>query len=245
METAYKSTLRKPKLGTCDESTGLPITLDRGLYKMEIETMLDAPFDVLDSNPSPKEVRKAERDHLIITLLWETWTRLNELLNVMIMDVDFPNRTILLRVTKKKIRRTKKGELFSETEERLTDFSEKTKRKIIKYLDGRNKGHLFTGNNGKHLSNRAVRKMIHKYAVARRVQQVIGHDENKHPRFLITPKAFREAGEAYALMNGMEPKTAASRAGHTETIQQRNYMKYDAIRARDLADRHRPALGGK
>jgi len=244
MERVYKSTLKKPKLGTFDDATNLPITLNRGLYETEIETMLNAPFDVLPHNPYPKEVSKAERDHLIITLLWETWARVNELLNVNITDIDFTNRTILLRVTKKKVRTSKAGERYSETVERMTDFSEGTKRKIIKYLNGRSQGFLFLGNKGKQLSNRAVRKLIHKYAVERGIQQVIGYDEQKNPRFLITPKAFREAGEAYALMNGMESKTAANRAGHTEIIQQRNYMKYDAIRARDLADKHRPMFKG-
>jgi len=30
---------------------------------------------------------------------------------------------------------------------------------------------------------------------------------------------------------------AAKRAGHTVAVQQRNYTKYDAIRARDIVDR--------
>ena len=60
----------------------------------------------------------------------------------------------------------------------------------------------------------------------------------KKPRFLITPKAFREAGEAYAIMSGMDRETAARRAGHSVEVQKRNYTKYGEIRARDLADKH-------
>lgn len=35
-------------------------------------------------------------------------------------------------------------------------------------------------------------------------------------------KAFREAGEAYAVMNGMDRGVAARRGGHTEEVQSRN-----------------------
>ena len=59
---------------------------------------------------------------------------------------------------------------------------------------------------------------------------------------LISPKAFREAREAYAIMEGMDREMAARRVGHTVRTQEQNYAKYDAIRARDLADKHRSEL---
>ena len=80
--------------------------------------------------------------------------------------------------------------------------------------------------------------MVHTYAVKLGIQKIVGYDSQKKPRFLITPKAFREAGEAYAIMSGMDRETAARRAGHSVEVQKRNYTKYDKIRARDLADKH-------
>ena len=51
------------------------------------------------------------------------------------------------------------------------------------------------------------------------------------------PKAFREAGEFYATADGMDDAMAATRDGHTEKVQKKNYKKYDAIRAQEQKDR--------
>jgi len=231
----YKPKLKKAKLGSFDETTGLPSTTNRGIYKEEIGAMLAAPFDTLPKTPSPKQVEKSERDHLILVLLWETWARENELLSVDVGDIELEHRTILLRNTKRKVNQG--------VVERSTDFSENSKRNIIKYLKGRKSGPLFLGKEAKRLSTRGLRYMVHTYAVKVGVQKIVGYDGNKRPRYLITPKAFREAGEAYAIMEGMDRQTAARRAGHTVDVQEKNYTKYDEIRARDLADKHRPNLG--
>ncbi len=235
----YQSKLKKAQLGTFDEKIGIPGTTDRGLYRSEIEAMLAAPFSTLGSSPTPHQVEKAERDQLILYLLWETWARISELLAVRVEDLDMENRTIHLRETKRKIRSTQGEGITSRREERITSFSQGTRTKIIKYLQGRSKGQLFLGNSGGTLWDRAVRKMVMKYAEKLGIQKVIGFTREKTPRFLIVPKAFREAGEAYAIMEGMDRDMAAKRAGHSQRVQGANYAKYDGIRARDLADRHR------
>ena len=236
MGGVYKPRLKKAKLGSSDKTTGLPHTTNRGIYKAEIGTMLTAPFDTLPKNPSANQVEKSERDHLLLILLWETWARENELLSVDVEDIDLENRTILLRNTKRKVNHG--------IVERTTDFSEDAKRKIIKYLKGRKTGPLFLGKEGKRLSTRGLRYVVTTYAVKAGVQKVVGYDSQGSPRYLITPKAFREAGEAYAIMEGMDRQTAARRAGHTVDVQEKNYTKYDEIRARDLADKHRPKFEG-
>jgi len=80
--------------------------------------------------------------------------------------------------------------------------------------------------------------MIHKYAILAGVQKILGYNAKGEPRYLITPKAFREAGEYFAVASGMDRSIAARRAGHTIKVQDRNYTKFNGIRARDLADRY-------
>ena len=219
MTGVYKSKLRKAKLGSIDPASGFPGTLDRGLTRNEVKVMLNAPFDTLLDNPTPNQVEKAERDHLIIILLWESWARLNELLNVHVEHIDLRNRTLYIATPKRKAKRDRDGNPYSETVERETGFTEETKRKLIKYLRGRKKGLLFP------LTPRAVRDLVKDYAEATGVQKVIGYTRKGEPRFLICPKAFREAGEFYACADGMDDAMAATRAGHTEKVQKKNYKK--------------------
>ena len=84
--------------------------------------------------------------------------------------------------------------------------------------------------------------MVQDYAVKAGIQRVTGYPKDKSPRFLISPKAFREAGEAYAIDGGMDPGKAAERADHTVKIQQRNYDEYQNVRARDAVDRALPKV---
>ena len=236
MGGVYKPRLKKAKVGSIDPTTGFSCTTYRGLTRLEVKAMLNAPFDVLPPHPTPNQVERAERDHLIIVLLWESWARLQELLGVDVQDLDLTNRIMVIRRAKAKVKRDRSGGRYSEVLERETGFSEETKRKLIKYLNGRKKGSLFP------LKARAVRLMIHDYAAAKKIQKVVGYTAKREPRFLITPKAFREAGEFFSSVDGMDDGVAAQRAGHTRAVQEKNYKKYDGIRAQELADRHLPRL---
>ena len=198
---------------------------------------MKAPLRFLPPNPSKAQILEAKRNRLIMILLWETWARLNELLAVNVLDIDLENRTIHLRETKRKVLRGESVQVA-----RVTSFSEETKLKIIEYLDGRKKGPLFISKKGNRLASRTVREMVQDYAEKAEIQRVTGYAKDKSPRFLISPKAFREAGEAYAIDGGMDPGKAAERAGHTVKIQQRNYDKYQNVRARDMVDRALPKI---
>ncbi len=240
MSRVYKGKLRGGQVGGFDEISGHPLTKERGIYRAELRDLLRAPFSTLPQNPTPKQVKRAKRDHLVILLLWDTWARLNEMLSVDVEDLDLEHRTVYLRNTKRKVRGDGPGVIVA----RVTDYTQGAKLKIIEYLEGRRAGPLFLSGKGGRLSSRVVREMVHGCAAKAGLQKVIGYTKDRQPRFLISPKGLREAGEAYAVMEGMDRPTAAARAGHSEEVQATNYTKYDEIRARDLADRHRPDLTG-
>lgn len=214
----------KSKVGT------LPEVPDRGLSMEEVRAMLGAPRRFL-KNANPWEVSLADRDSLILSLLWETWTRVHELVAVRVENIDLENRIIHLVRTKRKVTRNNDGSFDSRTVARDVVFTEGTRFELMRFLGNRRKGPLFLGNEGKALTQRAVRKMIHKYAVASGAQGVVGYDKPGNPRFLVTPKAFREAGEAWAIIGGMDRDQAARYAGHTRKVQEQSYAKYDVFRA--------------
>ena len=226
MPRPYATKLKKGKLGK--KSNGVPETTDRGLYREEIKAMRSAPLSILRPHPTQSMLSKARRNELLLRLLWNTWARLDELLSVQIEHIDIAQRTILLTMTKRKVLRHGEPAV---REERTVSFSEETKPKLVDFIGTRRKGSLFS------INQRAARVLVNGYAMKLGIQTIVGYDANKRPRYLITPKAFREAGEAYAVMEGMDREMAAKRAGHTVAVQQRNYTKYDAIRARDIVDR--------
>ena len=239
MVDIYKSKLKSGQLGKKDPKTGIPVTLERGMYRDEIRTVVDAPYHTLPDVPTVKKLSRARRDRLLMIMLWETWARENELLMTDVEDLDIKNRTVLLRHTKAKPRRNKDGSTRSEIIERMVSYSKDTQLKIIEYLETRRSGPLFMSSRGSRIGVRNVRWMINKYAVASGIQKIIGYDKTGDPRYLVVPKAFREAGEAYSVMDGMDREMAARIAGHTVEVQKRNYTKFDSIRARELADKHR------
>ena len=234
MSQPYNSKLQSGELGTTNN--GIPETIDRGLYEREIESIRNAPYDLLPATPSEADIRTADRNYVLIGLLWETWARISELMAVNIQDIDMENRTILILHPKRKV---KKRGGPSISEERTTDFSRELKREIIKYLGPRQSGPLLLSKYGKRLSDRSARTIIHRYAIGSGIQKIVGYTAKKEPRYLIIPKALREAGEYYAIMAGMDRDLAARRAGHSREVQDRNYVKYDPIRARNEADKVR------
>ena len=58
---------------------------------------------------------------------------------------------------------------------------------------------------------------------------MLGGGNEGHPRYLIKPKAFREAGEASAVFDGMDQGTTSRRAGHSIEVQNLNIVKFDPI----------------
>lgn len=221
-------------------------TEDRGLFIEEIRGLLNAPYELLSKNTA-HAVHRAGKDALILKLLYDTWARVNELVNVKINDIDISSRVIQLRVTKGKTRRKGNGEYETTIEERGVDFSPDTKHLILQHLKGRTQGYLLPGRQGidTHITTRAVRRMIYKYAEKIRIQRIVGQDKNGNPKYLIHPHSLREAGEMYAIIGGMDRVTAARKAGHSVEVQEKHYAKYHAVRARIEADLARERLGLK
>jgi len=123
------------------------------MYRSEIQAMLRAPLECLPEDPTSEDIQLAKRNRLILSLLWDTWARKEELRLVDIEDVDLQERQILLRHTKRKVRRVQGGETRSDVEERYTSFSPDTRLLLLDYLGSRRTGPLLTTTVGKRIGD--------------------------------------------------------------------------------------------
>lgn len=92
------------------------------------------------------------RDKLIVRTIYATGVRVSELCNMNIEDIDFDEHTIRIRGKGDKIR------IVFVDDETLSD--------ILKFIGNRIIGPLFVGQQGKHISSRAIQHIFKHYAPA-------------------------------------------------------------------------------
>lgn len=134
------------KVPTPKRSRGLP----KSLNEKEVRNLIDS---VEWSENDPIYYRHTKiRDKLTLLILYSTGLRVSELVKIKIKDIDFSERTILIKG---------KGD-----KERLILFDTYTKKEIRYYLKIRPKKseYLIINNEGNPLTTRYIQMMVKKYA---------------------------------------------------------------------------------
>jgi site-specific recombinase XerD len=90
------------------------------------------------------------RDKLIVRTIYATGVRVSELCNINIEDIDFDEHTIRIRGKGDKIR--------------TVFIDDETLNELTKFIDNRIVGPLFVGQQGKHISSRAIQHIFKHYA---------------------------------------------------------------------------------
>ncbi|MDD1701697.1 MAG: tyrosine-type recombinase/integrase [Methanoregula sp.] len=90
------------------------------------------------------------RDKLIVRIIYSTGVRVSELCDMNLEDIDFDERTIRIRGKGDKIR--------------IVFVDEETLHEILVFADNRSAGPLFMGQQGKHISPRAIQHIFKHYA---------------------------------------------------------------------------------
>jgi integrase/recombinase XerC/integrase/recombinase XerD len=90
------------------------------------------------------------RDKLIVRTIYATGVRVSELCNINIDDIDFDEHTIRIRG---------KGD-----KTRIVFVDEDTLAEILRFIGNRITGPLFIGQQGKHISSRAIQHIFNHYA---------------------------------------------------------------------------------
>lgn len=220
----------------------------RGLTTDECVSLCIEPRK-LAINASKFQLWKHERDELLIRLIYETFTRINELLHVDVSDVDFEQHAIIIKRPKSKavfkVIDGKRKHIDTISKNRWVFFSDYTRDFIIRYLKGRKKGPLITNSRGKRLSTREAERIVDYYAGSVGIQKIIGKTKNSRDIRLVTCKALREAGERHTDINGGDRDATSRVAGHTVRTKEKHYKKGNFEEDRAIIRAHHPLMNGK
>lgn len=224
------------------------IETGRGLTVDECMALCNAPRK-LPANATRFQIWKHLRDEILVRLLYETWARINELLEVTIPDIDFDHSAIHVTHPKGrgifKIVDQKRVHIDTVYTQRWVFFSDYTRTLIIRYMDGRKKGHLIVNSRQKKLSTREAERIVNGYARIAGKQKTIGNTKNGRQIQLVTCKALREAGERHTDEAGGDRDATARIAGHTVRTKEAYYKKGNFEEDMKIVRRHHPLMRGK
>ena len=233
--------------------TNVPVTKvmagnSRGLTLNECLALCSAPKK-LPVNVTKFQMGKHLRDEILIRLLYETWTRINELLNVNVADIDFNECAIHIKFPKGKsifrVIEGKRTHVDTVYQPRWVYFGEDTRDLLIRYLEGRNKGPLITSSHGRKLSTREAERIINHFAEICGIQKEIGYSKDNRVVRLVTCKSLREAGERHTDIAGADRDATARIAGHTVRTKESHYKKGNFEEDRGIVRAHHPLMNDK
>jgi integrase len=220
----------------------------RGLTLEECLALCKAPRK-LEVTATKFKIWKHLRDEILIRLLYETWARINELLNVKVEDTDFKECAINIKHPKGKsifrIIDGKKTHVDTIYQPRWVYFSETTRNILIRFLEGRNKGPLITNSRGGKLSTREAERLVNHYAEICGIQKIISYNKANRAIRLVTCKSLRESGERHTDIAGADRDATARIAGHTVRTKESHYKKGNFEEDRAIVRANHPLMRTK
>lgn len=175
--------------------------LPKSLNENEVQALINSVS--WSENDKPRTINTRRRDKLIVMVLYSTGLRVSELIKIKISEIDFDERTILIRG---------KG-----NKERIVLFDEDTRKEILNYLDKRPKDsdYLIVNRVGKPISARYIQMMIKDYA------KKCGIEKN------VTPHVLRHSYATHLLKNGVDIRVIQQLLGHSSLVTTQIYINID------------------
>jgi len=152
------------------------------------------------------------RDKLIVRTIYATGVRVSELCNMNIEDIDFDEHTIRIRGKGDKIR--------------TVFIDEETLGDITKFIGNRMIGPLFVGQQGKHISSRAIQHIFKHYA----------------PQG-ITPHKIRHSYASELYKRSKNLRVVQENLGHTSIKTTEIYLHTDIDERRQVYQQYFPLSG--
>lgn len=152
------------------------------------------------------------RDKLIVRTIYATGVRVSELCNMNIEDIDFDEHTIRIRGKGDKIR--------------LVFVDEDTLAEILKFVGTRINGPLFVGQQGKHISSRAIQHIFKHYAPSG-----------------ITPHKIRHSYASELYKRSKNLRVVQENLGHTSIKTTEIYLHTDIDERRQVYQQYFPLSG--
>ncbi|MDD5143553.1 site-specific tyrosine recombinase/integron integrase [Methanoregula sp.] len=152
------------------------------------------------------------RDKLIVRTIYATGVRVSELCNMNIEDIDFDEHTIRIRG---------KGDKM-----RLVFVDEDTLAEILVFIGTRTSGPLFIGQQGKHISSRAIQHIFKHYAPSG-----------------ITPHKIRHSYASELYKRSKNLRVVQENLGHTSIKTTEIYLHTDIDERRQVYQQYFPLSG--
>ena len=152
------------------------------------------------------------RDKLIVRTIYATGVRVSELCNMNLEDIDFDEHTIKIRGKGEKIR------VVFVDDDTLTD--------ILKFIGNRIVGPLFVGQQGKHISSRAIQHIFKHYAPSG-----------------ITPHKIRHSYASELYRRSKNLRVVQENLGHTSIKTTEIYLHTDIDERRQVYQQYFPLSG--
>jgi len=152
------------------------------------------------------------RDKLIVRTIYATGVRVSELCNMNIEDIDFDEHTIRIRGKGDKIR--------------LVFVDEDTLAEILSFIGTRTSGPLFVGQQGKHISSRAIQHIFKHYAPSG-----------------ITPHKIRHSYASELYKRSKNLRVVQENLGHTSIKTTEIYLHTDIDERRQVYQQYFPLSG--
>lgn len=221
------------------------IEMNRGLTLGECRALVEAPRK-LSTNATKFQIWKATRDELLIRLLYESWSRVRELIMVDVKDVDFDNCSIVIRHPKGravfKVKGGRRVHVDTVHQQRQVFFGQYTRDLMIRHLQRRRRGPLIVNSKRKRLSTRQAERIVDRHARAAGIQKVIGYTKNGREIRLVSCKALRESGERHTDVAGADRDATARIAGHTVRTKEKHYKKGNFEEDRQIVRENHPLM---
>ena len=185
--------------------------LPKSLNEKEVQNLIESV--TWRETDHPKHIQKQMRDKLILILLYSSGLRISELINLVIRDIDFEERTMRIRG---------KGD-----KDRIVLFDNNAKTLILEYLDTRLKDseYLIINQHGKPLSARYIQQMIKKYGDKAGIEKKV------------TPHVLRHSFATHLLKNGVDIRVIQQLLGHSSLSTTQIYTSVDMETIKRLYDK--------
>ncbi|MBY0098664.1 tyrosine-type recombinase/integrase [Mesobacillus maritimus] len=173
----------------------------------ELKVLLEAP---------DKRTYTGFRDYVLMTLLIDTMTRINEALSLKTSDVDFSNNTITVRATIAKNRKARIIPIQKQTAKLL--------KELIKEIEEFECEYIFLANYGERLTSNHFRNMLRRHYIKK-----AGIKKRVHPHL------FRHTAATMFLESGGDIRHLQLLLGHSDL---RMVMRYTHLSNRALKEQH-------
>lgn len=195
------------EVGTPKRTKSLP----KSLNETEVKNLINAVKWDAEKDSKAKQLTKL-RDKLILTLLYASGLRVSELINLITRDVDFEERTVVVRG---------KGE-----KDRVVLFDHTSKQLAEEYLEKRDidSPYLITNKNGDQITPRYIQIMIKKYAKEAGIKKKV------------TPHILRHSYATHLLKKGVNIRVIQQLLGHASLSTTQIYTSVDMATIKTLYD---------